>query len=73
MIGFCPVIGPTIMSINMKNAPTNCTDLVRERKNRFRTFYPQRTSKPAAVLASSFFTDLEISLQTVQEEGRKSH
>ena len=43
----------TKMSINMKNAPTNCTDLVRERKNRFRTCYPQRTSKPAAILASS--------------------
>ena len=43
----------TKMSINMRNAPTNCTDLVRERKNRFRTCYPQRTSKPAAILASS--------------------
>ena len=34
-------------------APTNCTNLVRERENRFRTCYPQRTSKPAAILASS--------------------
>ena len=63
----------TKMSINMRNTPTNCTDLVRERKNRFRTCYPQRTSKPAAVLALSLSTDLEISLQTVQEEERKSH
>ena len=54
-------------------ALTNCTNLVRERKNRNRTCYPQRTSKPAAILASSLSTDLEISLQTVQEEGRKSH
>ena len=42
-------------------ALTNCTNLVRERKNRFRTCYPQRTSKPAAILASSLSTDLEIS------------
>ena len=67
---------------DLRNILSNCTDLVRERENRPRTCHPQRTSEPAAALAfnilissgnTALFTVLETSLQTVQEEGSKSH
>ena len=63
---------------DLRNIPSNCTDLVREREQ-FQDILPSeniRTSSSLSLLNSgntALSTVLEISLQTVQEEGSKSH